>query len=112
MDPRDRDGYEEDAVAKRVLTWTPLSHDASLWKGKGLPADVEKIMTEGVVIEMDADECCFEQPQYPFPDDQSMLESLLEADRALSVGHMEYVPDYLIDDILKNHTVHPWLMVW
>ena len=112
MDRRDLDGYEEDKVAKGVLTWTPISHDGSLWKGKGMPDDVVKIMTEGVRIEMDVDACCFEQPQYPFPDGPSMLESLIEADRALMVGHMEYVPDDQIEDVLENHVVSPWLMVW
>ena len=77
-----------------------------------MPADVEAIMTEGVRIEVDADSCGFEQPQYPVPDAESMVESLLEADRALSVGHMEYVPESEIDKVLRDHVVHPWLMVW
>ena len=112
MDERDREGYKEDKEAKKELTWTPISHDPALWRGKGMPADVEAIMTEGVRIEMDADSSCFEQPQYPFPDGESMLESLLEADRALAVGHMEYVPDEHVEAVVRDHVVHPWLMVW
>ena len=112
MDWRDRDEYVEDKLAKAELTWSPISHDPSLWIGKGLPADVESIMSEGVRIEVDADSSAFEVPQYPYPDEQSMMESLFEADRALSVGHMEYVPDEMIETILKDHIVHPWLMVW
>ena len=112
MDPRDQDGYTEDKEAKEVLSWTPLSHDATLWRGKGMPADVEQIMCEGVRIEADVDTSGFEVPQYPYPDDASMLESLLEADRALAVGHMEYVPDSMVETVLENHIVHPWLMVW
>ena len=112
MDPRDRGEIAEDKDAKRVLTWTPISHNGDLWKGKGLPADVEAIMSEGVRIDMDADSSCFEQPQYPFPDDQSMMESLLEADRALLVGHMEYVPEDQVAQVVRDHIVHPWLMVW
>ena len=77
-----------------------------------MPADVELIMTEGVRIEMNADAACFEVPQYPYPDDESLLESLLEADRALTVGHMEYVPDDKVEAVLRDNVVHPWLMVW
>ena len=88
------------------------THDPSLWSGKGLPADVEAIMTEGVRIEMDADRACFEVPQYPFPNDQSLMESVMEADRALAVGHMEYVPDEMVQTIVEDHVVSPWLMVW
>ena len=66
MDVRDTDGVVVDKTAKDELTWTPISHDASLWRGKGMPADVEKIMTEGVSIEMNADAACFEVPQYPY----------------------------------------------
>ena len=112
MDVQDLDGFEDDKCAKSELTWTPISHDASLWRGKGMPADVESIMTEGVIIEMDADASCFEVPQYPYPDAQSLLESMIEADRALAVGHMEYVPDEMVSEVNEKHIVHPWLMVW
>ena len=112
LDVRDGKGFEDDRAAKSELTWTPISHDASLWRNKGMPADVEAIMTEGVKIDMDVDVTCFEVPQYPYPDAQSLLESLLEADRALAVGHMEYVPDEMVNEINEKHVVHPWLMVW
>ena len=112
MDPRDLDGHVEDKLAKQELTWSPISHDANLWRGKGMPADVEAIMTEGVRIDMDADRSCFEVPQYPYPDEESLLESLMEADRALMVGHMEYVPDEMVESVVRESTVHPWLMVW
>ena len=112
MDAQDLDGFVDDKLAKNELSWTPISHDADLWRGKGLPADVVEIMSEGVKIHMDLDASCFQVPQYPFPDDQSMLESILEADRALTVGHMEYVPDDKIEAVLSENVVHPWLMVW
>ena len=112
MDDQDRDGHVEDKAAKSILTWSPICHDPSLWRGKGLPADVESIMCEGVRIDMDADSSCFEVPQYPFPDSKALTESLFEADRALTVGHMEYVPDDKVEEVVKNHIVHPWLMVW
>ena len=50
----------------------------------GMPRDVELIMTEGVRIEMELDASCFEVPQYPYPDEQALMESLFEADRAIS----------------------------
>lgn len=112
MDPRDLDGFVEDKLAKSVLTWSPISHDPSLWREKDVPADVKEIMTEGVRISMDADSSCFQTPQYPFPDDQALMESIMEADRALTVGHMEYVPDALVEQVARDHIVHPWLMVW
>ena len=77
-----------------------------------MPADVERIMTEGVMIDMDADHGAFEIAQYPYPDDQALMESLIEADRALAVGHMEYVPECEVERVLNENVVHPWLMVW
>ena len=112
MDVRDQDDYKEDKEAKNELSWTPISHNPNVWRGKGLPADVEEIMTGGVKIDMDLDASCFQVPQYPFPDDQAMLEGIMEADRALSVGHMEYVPDEHVERVLKENVVHPWLIVW
>ena len=38
------------------MAWSPLRRDPSRWVGKGLPLRVERMMTEGVVIEpIDAD---------------------------------------------------------
>ena len=113
MDWRDRGGWQADPVAKGDLSWELLFHDASRWRGKGLPADVELMMTEGVRIEVDADTSAFETPQYPWPTGKAVIESALEAvaDRALAVGHMEYVPDGWVERVLREHIVHPWLVV-
>ena len=47
----DRDDVKADPVEKAKLAWTPMPHDPSRWKGKGLPPGVEKMMVEGAVID-------------------------------------------------------------
>ena len=50
-------------------------------------------------------------PQYPWAADQALVEGILEADRALAVGSMEYVPDDQLDRVLRESAVHPWTVV-
>ena len=38
------------------------------------------------------------------------MEGILEADRALAVGAMEYVPEEQMERVLAESTVHPWTM--
>jgi hypothetical protein len=51
-----------------------------------------------------------EVPQYAWPTDEALAEGILEADRALAVGAMEYVPDEHMERVLGESTVHPWTM--
>jgi hypothetical protein len=87
------------------MAWEP-----ERWRGKGLPPAVEKLMTEGARIAM-SEEVGFEEvPQYAWPTDEALAEGILEADRALAVGAMEYVPDDHMERVLGESTVHPWTM--
>jgi hypothetical protein len=42
---------------------------------------------------------------------QALAEGILEADRALAVGAMEYVPEDQLERVLRESTVHPWTVV-
>ncbi len=75
MDPTDRDGVKPDAAAKAALSWEPMKWEPERWRNKGMPADVEKMMTEGVQIKMDADAGSFAIPQYPWPTGEALLEA-------------------------------------
>eukprot|EP00966_Prymnesium_polylepis_P190049 4404283-Prymnesium_polylepis.1 len=77
------------------MAWEP-----ERWRGKGLPPEVEKLVTVGAQIEVEAEVDFFEVPQYPWAADQALVEGILEADRALAVGAMEYVPDDQLDRVL------------
>ena len=111
MDWRDQGDWKADPDEKGTLSWETMIHNPELWRGRGMPAAVEAVMTEGVRIDMDADASAFETPQHAWPTGAAVVESVLEADRALAVGHMEYVPDDWVERVLRDHIVHPWLMV-
>jgi hypothetical protein len=67
-------------------------------------------MVEGARIDV-TEEVGFEEvPQYTWPTDEALAEGILEADRALAVGAMEYVPDDQLERVLRESTVHPWTM--
>ena len=111
MDPRDRGIGEEPKERKEIRSWTYYPHDPEMWSGKGLDPPVEDLMTRGALVEMLAERPATEVKQYPFPSVEAHAECLLEADRALATGHMEYVPDEEVRDVLASCVVHPWLIV-
>ena len=83
-----------------------MPHEPSRWAGKGLPAAVERLMTEGARIDVAAEVGFFEVPQYPWPTEQGLAEAILECDRHLAIGATEYVPEHLIGEILETETIH------
>ena len=85
MDPRDRGEGVEPGGEKAARSWRPMAWEPERWRGKGLPAEVEVLMTEGARIEA-SEEVGFEEvPQYAWPTDEALAEGILEADRALAV---------------------------
>ena len=53
MDPRDAGISTTWAeTSKRERAWATVGWDPELWKGKGLPAAIERLMTEGAVVEL------------------------------------------------------------
>ena len=53
-----------------------------------------------------------EVPFYPWSNDEGLLESIHEADRALAAGAMEYVPECRIGEVMACSTIHPMIHPW
>ena len=97
MDPRDRGEGVEPGGEKAARSWRPMAWEPERWRGKGLPAEVEVLMTEGARIEA-SEEVGFEEvPQYAWPTDEALAEGILEADRALAVLGRDGVYDSRCD---------------
>ena len=111
MDWRDRGGHEADPVEKARLTWQDFPHDPERYRGKGLPPWVEKMMTEGAVIDADAQVLGREVGQYAWPDGNALVEAIMETDRHLAIGALEYVPDDEVRTVIETCVIHPLLLV-
>ena len=74
MDPRDCGGYTGPPGRKAAIAWTPVLHDATRWRGKGLPPEVEEMMVSGAVVGpiggSDQEPWVFEESQYPWIDSE------------------------------------------
>ena len=112
MDPRDTGKKVWADSSKRERSWEPVPWDPQLWRGKGLPAAVEAIMTEGTVVELHRALHAREIPQYPYASQEAQMEASIEADRAIATGHMSYVPPDEVEDALSSGAVHPWTMAF
>ena len=114
MDPRDRGEPSGPPGQKAAIAWSPLRRDPSGWVGKGLPARIERIMTEGVDIEpIDPDSVIseFETAQYAWPGACSFVHGVAECDRAIMAGHLEPVPASEVVQSLERGWVHPWTVI-
>ena len=111
MDARDQGAGLEPKELKERRAWTYYEWDPRRWEGKGMQPAVERLMTRGATIELDADVGAFEVRQYPWPSQQALVEGILEADRSLAVGAMEYVPAGEVESVLRECVVHPWTVV-
>jgi len=112
MDPIDSGLVPKEASDRKLeRAWEPIAVDAKKWRGKGLPEEVVKMMTEGVEVEGPEVASFYEIPQYPFGDTEHAMRGGEEADRALHVGAMEYVPEEMVEELMKDCIVHPWLVV-
>ena len=61
-----------------------------LWEGKGMPSEVEKIMTKGAVVEFERAIIAGTIPQYPYPDFADRYKVSIEADCAIATRHMQH----------------------
>ena len=111
MDVRDRGDHETDPVAKARLTWQDFPHDPERYRGKGLPAWVEKMMTEGAEVSMDSPVVARDHQQYMWPDGVALTEAIMETERHLAIGALEFVPDAEVTEVLESCVVHPILLV-
>ena len=112
MDPRDLGIGAEPKEAKRLRAWQELMCETEFWRGKGFPAEIEKVMTEGAPVDTVEGEgvAGYEIPQYPYASAEARREASVETDRAVAVGHMEYIPEEETERILRGFCVHPWTM--
>ena len=111
MDPKDLGIGEEPKARKEARAWLPYPWDPAKWVGRGVAKPVEELMTNGAQVEYLTDRGAYEVKQYPYPSGEALAECLLEADRSLVVGQMEYVPDEMIREVMQSEIVHPWLIV-
>ena len=91
------------------MTWEAFPHDPERYRGKGLPAWVEKMMVEGAVIDMEVKLEAEDVEQYAWASGEGLVEAILETDRHLTIGALEYVPDAEIKSVLEGQVVHPIL---
>ena len=113
LDPRDRGAPSGSRDAKAALAWSPLVRHPDRWRGKGLPPDVERMMTHGVVVDALGDDQLMakEVGQYAFQDTEHFVRGSQECDRALLAGHLEAVPAAEVEWALAHGSVHPWTVV-
>ena len=111
MDPRDRGDVKDDAKAKLMRTFLPVDWDPSRWVDTGLPEWIEIFMRSGVVIEPVVEPPMADHPFYHWETDHHLLMAIQEADRHLSIGALQYVPDDMARQVAENAIVHPWVVV-
>ena len=100
-----------DDAEKRMRTFLPVDWDPSRWVDTGLPDWIETFMRSGVVVEPVVEPPVADHPFYEWESDEHLLRAIMEADRHLSVGALEYVPDESIRDVVARSIVHPWVVV-
>ena len=110
MDPRDAGAMSDDADAKRMRSFLPVDWDPQRWHDAGLPAWIEEFMQSGVKIEPEVEPPVADHPFYEWDSQEHLLRAVLEADRHLSVGALEYVPDELLREVAATSVVHPWVV--
>jgi hypothetical protein len=112
MDPMDREGAAaEPKSAKVARSYMPIPIEPRRWD-IGLPAELDAMMAQqGVGVEVWEEPGFSEVPFYPFSNDEALLRSIQEADRAILAGAMEYVPLDQIDEVRAVSTIHPWTVV-
>ena len=111
MDPRDNGDEPANPDAKQDLIWSQIPWDSERWRDKGWPPEVEKLMTNGAQVpEPPGDRAYREFGQYPWDADEALMAGISEADRAITVGAMEYVPESQLESVLNDGMVHPWTM--
>jgi len=111
MDPKDVGLEEDDLDLKRAMVWSWIQHDPDRWRGKELPPLVEELMTSGAVVPSPPGPPAYaEIPQYAWDTDDALAAGIMEADRALVVGFMEYVPEQDVEAALTDGYTHPWTM--
>ena len=111
MDPRDQGLVKDDLEGKQMRQYLPVPHDASRWRDTGLPDWIETMMQKGVRIVPEEEPPFADHPFYRWESDEARLRAIWEADRHLSVGALEYIPEEEVADTAAKCIVHPWVVV-
>ena len=112
MDPADRTGaVEEPKTAKAARSYMPIPWEPRRWD-IGLPRELNEMMAgEGVGVHVWEEPGFSEVPFYPFASPEGLMKSIVEADRAIITGAMEYVPADKLEEVRQVSTIHPWTIV-
>ena len=111
MDPRDLVKDPQEAAAKALRSYMPIGVDAARWAGLQMADDLAEMMQrEGARIVPEVEPGFAEHPFYPVRDNVGLMKSIVEVDRALITGSMEYVPADQIARVRSEAVIHPWTM--
>ena len=111
MDPRDRGEMADDPDRKLMRAYLPVPWNPDTWRDTGLPAWIEQMMQEGVVIRPEVEPPFADHPFYRWDSSEALHRAIVEADRHLSVGSLEYIPFEEVAGISESAIVHPWVVV-
>jgi hypothetical protein len=112
MDPLDRAGaVQEPKSAKEARSYMEIPWERRRWD-IGLPDELHRMMAEkGVGIYPSFELGASEVPFYKWASTEGLARSIIEADRAIIAGAMEYVPESRMQEVLESSTIHPWTIV-
>ena len=106
MDARDRTGWKPEAAEKATFIFAPMGVDREAWAAASdMPEAVRRLMSVGAEPELGFEVPKREIPQYDLESAEGWRECVWECDRALAVGHLEFVPEDEVDEV---RIVHPW----
>ena len=111
MDPRDRGEFADDPDRKRMRAYLPVPWDPASWHDTGLPTWIESMMQEGVIIRPEVEPPFADHPFYQWDSSEALHRAIVEADRHLSVGSLEYIPHEEVAGVAESTIVHPWVVV-
>ena len=106
MDPRDQSAWKPIAEEKAAFIFAPMEVDRGAWAAASeMPAAVRELMTAGAQPNLGFEPPKGEIPQYELGSAEGLHECIWECDRALAVGHLEFVPECELDQV---RMIHPW----
>ena len=110
MDLRDQGVPTEPAERRAMRAFLPVPWDPDRWVDTELPAWVESMMREGVRIRPEIEPPPADHPFYRWESGEAQLRAIMEADRHLSAGSLEYIPFEEVRGVAATAIVHPWVV--
>ena len=90
-----------------MRAFLPVPWDPDRWVDTGLPAWVETMMQEGVRIRPEVEPPFADHPFYRWESPEANMRAIMEADRHLSAGSLEYIPFEEVRGVAESTIVHP-----